>query len=82
MRLVTAMGMHIDGKRWNLPDDVAEERRLVFWETQTIDVFQSNCFSRPNALRSEYIDTAFPSDSTPTKSFRTLKFEMGRISGA
>lgn len=51
MRLVTAMGMHIDGKRWNLPDEVAEERRLVFWETQTIDVFQVSLAKHPADFR-------------------------------
>lgn len=85
MRLVTAMGLHIDGKRWNLPPEVAEERRHVFWECHTIDVFQANCFSRPNSLRPEHIDTEFPnpnSTDAPGKSFRTLKFELCRISGA
>ncbi|CAK9787335.1 unnamed protein product [Cutaneotrichosporon oleaginosum] len=80
MRLVTAMGLHIDGRRWNLPPDVAEERRHVFWECHTIDVFQANCFSRPSSLRPEHIDTAFPGSGD--RDFRTLKFELCRISGA
>ncbi|GMK58669.1 hypothetical protein CspeluHIS016_0601110 [Cutaneotrichosporon spelunceum] len=80
MRLVTAMGLHIDGRRWNLPPEVAEERRHVFWECHTIDVFQANCFSRPSSLRPEHIDTAFPGSGE--RDFRTLKFELCRISGA
>ena len=40
MRLVQAMGMHRDGSRWNLPPEVVEERRMVFWEAHTMDVFQ------------------------------------------
>lgn len=86
MRLVTAMGLHVDGKRWNLPPEVAEERRHVFWECHTIDVFQANCFSRPSSLRPEHIDTEFPGQNweggSALKSFRTLKFELCRISGA
>ncbi|TXT11220.1 hypothetical protein VHUM_01971 [Vanrija humicola] len=77
MRLVTAMGLHRDGERWNLPTEVVEERRHVFWECHTIDVFQANCFSRPSSLRPEHIDTEFPSQSwtdgpSGLKSFRTL----------
>lgn len=41
------MGMHRDGDRWNLPQDVAEERRKVFWECHSADIFQAHCFSRP-----------------------------------
>jgi hypothetical protein len=41
------MGMHRDGTRWNLPEDLIEERRKVFWEVQAADVFQAHCFSRP-----------------------------------
>lgn len=90
MRLVTAMGLHIDGERWNLPDQVIQDRRHVFWECQTIDVFQSNCFSRPSSLRADHIDTELPSyPSTsprdPSRSdydFRSLKFELCKISAA
>lgn len=46
-RLQTEMGMHRDGARWNLPEDVVEERRKVFWECNAADVFQAQCFSRP-----------------------------------
>ncbi|THC88987.1 hypothetical protein EYZ11_011571 [Aspergillus tanneri] len=47
MRLIQAMGMHRDGARWNLPQDVVEERRKVFWECNAADTFQAHCFSRP-----------------------------------
>ncbi|KFZ06247.1 hypothetical protein V501_07591 [Pseudogymnoascus sp. VKM F-4519 (FW-2642)] len=46
-RLAQAMGMHRDGARWNLPRDVVEERRKVFWEINAADTFQAHCFSRP-----------------------------------
>lgn len=41
------MGMHRDGTRWNLPQEVVEERRKVFWECNAADTFQAHCFSRP-----------------------------------
>lgn len=70
------MGMHRDGARWNLPQDVVEERRKVFWELNAADTFQAHCFSRPYesfivsvtaltlcrcAINPEHCDTAFPS---------------------
>lgn len=48
------MGLHRDGTRWNLSPGLVEERRRVFWECQTADVLQANCFSRscvPSPLR-------------------------------
>lgn len=58
----TKMGLHRDGGKWNLPDEVVEDRRRVFWECRSAEVFQvcpaiinpvvsidvqANCFSRP-----------------------------------
>lgn len=45
------MGMHRDGDCWNLPQDVVEERRKVFWECNCADIFQAHCFSRPYVSR-------------------------------
>lgn len=71
------MGMHRDGARWSLPQDVVEERRKVFWECNAADTFQAHCFSRPYvfpqiprtelssgscAINPEHCDTAFPSE--------------------
>ena len=47
MRLVVAMGLHRDGFRWGLSPQVMQERRLVYWQCQSTDVMQANCFSRP-----------------------------------
>jgi hypothetical protein len=47
MRLVLAMGLHRDGYRWGLSPEVVQERRLVYWQCQSTDVMQANCFSRP-----------------------------------
>nr|ODN85910.1 hypothetical protein L203_04409 [Cryptococcus depauperatus CBS 7841] len=85
MSLIVAMGLHRDGARWNLPEDVIQERRQVFWECHTIQVFQANCFSRPNSLVPRYIDTAFPSPNSTEvemggKGWPTLKYELCQIS--
>ncbi|KAI8666838.1 Fungal-trans domain-containing protein [Fusarium keratoplasticum] len=83
MRLIQAMGMHRDGDRWNLPQDVVEERRKVFWECNSADIFQAHCFSRPSAINPEHCDTAFPSEPVRPngeKSYSILRFELSQIS--
>lgn len=47
MRMVIAMGLHRDGERWGLDDKVVQERRSLYWQCQSTDVMQANCFSRP-----------------------------------
>ncbi|KAK9350906.1 hypothetical protein V1523DRAFT_418316 [Lipomyces doorenjongii] len=83
MRLIQAMGMHRDGARWNLPQDVVEERRKVFWECNSADTFQAHCFSRPCAINPEHCDTAFPTESlnlNGEKSYSILRFELSQLS--
>nr|XP_018263450.1 uncharacterized protein I303_03319 [Kwoniella dejecticola CBS 10117]OBR85608.1 hypothetical protein I303_03319 [Kwoniella dejecticola CBS 10117] len=84
MRLIQAMGMHRDGERWNLPHDVVEERRKVFWECNAADTFQAHCFSRPCTMNPEHCDTAFPTiplSSTGEKGYTILRFELSQLSG-
>ncbi|WWC65494.1 uncharacterized protein I303_108112 [Kwoniella dejecticola CBS 10117] len=47
MRIIQAMGLHRDGERWKLSPQIVNERRRMFWETHSVEVFQGNCFSRP-----------------------------------
>lgn len=80
---VHQMGMHRDGARWNLPDHVVEERRKVFWECNSADIFQAHCFSRPSALNPDHCDTLFPVDTGGQggeKSYSILRFELSQIS--
>nr|XP_019009006.1 uncharacterized protein I206_06694 [Kwoniella pini CBS 10737]OCF47787.1 hypothetical protein I206_06694 [Kwoniella pini CBS 10737] len=85
MRIIQAMGLHRDGEKWNLPSDVIEERRRIFWESHSAEIFQANCFSRPYAIPAEFIDTKFPTDTpsvggaTPLISYHTKKFELAQI---
>ena len=83
MRLAQAMGMHRDGVRWNLPQEVVEERRKVFWECNAADTFQAHCFSRPCIVNPEHCDTAFPTASynaNGDKSYTILRFELSQLS--
>lgn len=77
------MGLHRDGARWNLPPDIVEERRKVFWEVNAADIFQAHCFSRPSTINPDHCDTEFPSEPrvVPTeKGYFELRFELSQIS--
>ncbi|ORY30771.1 hypothetical protein BCR39DRAFT_598252 [Naematelia encephala] len=83
MQIAQAMGLHRDGQRWNLPQDVVEERRQVFWECHSAEVFQANCFSRPCSLMAVgLIDTEFPSipPGSLGMSYHCLKFRLCHLS--
>ncbi|WVQ69660.1 uncharacterized protein L199_007880 [Kwoniella botswanensis] len=84
MRLIQSMGLHRDGERWNLPPDIVEDRRRLFWEAYCIDVFQANCFSRPSAIQRRHVDTLFPREDKASndqrKGFLTAKYELAQIS--
>ena len=83
------MGLHRDGGKWNLPDEVVEDRRRVFWECHAAEVFQANCFSRPydgsfrlmligrSSIAPEFVDTMFPQSGSD---YHALKFELCKIS--
>ena len=76
-RMGHAMGLHRDGQSWNLKQAVLEERRQVFWECRSAELFQANCFSRPPSVGAEYIDTQLPTNITP---FHRFKFDLSHLS--
>ncbi|KAK4684896.1 hypothetical protein P7C73_g5268, partial [Tremellales sp. Uapishka_1] len=87
-RLVVAMGMHRDGKQWNLPAHILDERRRVFWEIYTEDTFQANCFGRPGGIAANHYDVEFPIELEPSKpgpgseanvGYPIIKFRLARI---
>ncbi|KAL1893125.1 hypothetical protein Sste5346_006557 [Sporothrix stenoceras] len=83
MRMIQAMGLHRDGARWNLPPDIVEERRKVFWEVNAADIFQAHCFSRPSTVNPDHCDTEFPSEPrfvSSEKGYFELRFELSQIS--
>lgn len=59
-------------------------KRLVFWESQTADLLQSACYSRPNTLSVGTYDTLFPIDADAVEAgievgFSTLKFRLATL---
>ncbi|RSH90304.1 hypothetical protein EHS25_001638 [Saitozyma podzolica] len=77
MRLAQAMGLHRDGAQWGLASDVVDDRRRVFWECHSVEVFQANCFSRPTSIAPEFVDVRYPSDITE---WHRLKLDLSRLS--
>ncbi|XAO22860.1 hypothetical protein I312_104172 [Cryptococcus bacillisporus CA1280] len=66
---------------------IQAERRRVFWESYSADIFQANCFSRPNSIYPEYVDTALPAEryiedglESGEKGYFTLKYELSQLS--
>lgn len=76
------MGLHRDGERWHLAADMLEDRRRVFWECHAADIFQANCFSRPNSINADYMDTKLPRDIHVGggKGYMRLKHELCHLS--
>jgi hypothetical protein len=88
-RIMQAMGLHRDGERWNLSPQDLDDRRRIFWECHTTDVFQSNCWGRPNAISPEQFDVKFPIDleavvdplsGATAPGFHTLKYSFSGLS--
>ncbi|WVW79040.1 hypothetical protein I302_101003 [Kwoniella bestiolae CBS 10118] len=79
------LAMRIIQAKWNLPSGTVEERRRIFWESHSAEIFQANCFSRPYAIPAEFIDTKFPSEKPSVgahmlqPSYHTKKFELAQI---
>ncbi|KAK8870138.1 hypothetical protein IAR55_000708 [Kwoniella newhampshirensis] len=80
MRMGQAMGLHRDGEKWGLPSELVEERRQVFWQTFSAEVFQSNCFSRPCSMSSRFVDTIYPLEAQQGSAHDRFKFDLSRIS--
>lgn len=62
LRLVLAMGLHRDGESWDLSTEDVNNRRRVFWEVFSHDVFFSRCWDRPTGIAPDHYDTRFPDD--------------------
>ena len=58
----------------------------MFWNMQAADVFQANCFSRPNSIQTRYCDVQFPHDETlvetngEERGFHTIKYQIAQMS--
>ncbi|KAL1408563.1 hypothetical protein Q8F55_005376 [Vanrija albida] len=62
MRLVLSMGLHRDGQSWNLSEEDLNNRRKVFWEAFSHDVFLSMTNLHSTGIAANQYDTKFPDD--------------------
>lgn len=82
VRNAIALGLHREGRAWNLPQDELEERRRLFWELYASDCFRSLAYGRPASIQDAHVDASFP---TKRKSeglsdvFHTVKYQVVRL---
>lgn len=60
MAVVEALGLHRDGTNWNLGEEEAEKRRIVFWEIHNHDVLTSIALGRGQCISDRSIDAKIP----------------------
>lgn len=61
-RVMLAMGLHRNGKSWNLSSKELNDRRRTFWENYSTEVLISSNWDRPSGLHSNLFDTLLPED--------------------
>ncbi|WOO83769.1 putative transcriptional regulatory protein [Vanrija pseudolonga] len=77
LAIAEAIGLHRDAGNWNLDDERALERRVVFWEMLTCDMQQSISLSRAVGIPESAIDCKLP--DTPEIQFNRKCFELNKI---
>lgn len=70
MRLIISMGLHRDGKTWKLSRTDLNDRRQVFWDAFSQDIFLSRCWDRPTGIAADQYDTEFPDNCSPYELYR------------
>lgn len=78
MAIVEAIGLHRDPATWDLEEDEATERRIVFWEIHGYDVLQSIALGRGQCIADFSIDCAYPEDGDET-AFHVNAYALTRI---
>ncbi|KAG8876521.1 hypothetical protein FS842_006006 [Serendipita sp. 407] len=62
-KVAQSIGLHRDGKIWNLGEEEAQDRRRVFWELQAVDTWQALGYGRPPSLVRPHFDCPQPFDT-------------------
>lgn len=78
MAIAEAIGLHRDPGRWELPEEDAIERRIVFWEIHGYDVLQSIALGRGQCIADISIDCGLPEDGDETL-FHRMAYTLTRI---
>lgn len=78
MCIAEELGMHRDGDHWNLDEQHALRRRIVFWEIHGFDVLQSISLGRGQCIADYAIDCAIPTDDIQI-AFHCKTYELSRL---
>lgn len=66
LSIATAIGLHRDPGKWNMPREIAERRRWMWWHIVLLERWQAFLFGRPVSIASHHFDTQLPSYCDPT----------------
>ncbi|KAJ7276302.1 hypothetical protein B0H12DRAFT_13960 [Mycena haematopus] len=61
-----AQSVHRDSARWNMDPKTVNQRRALFWELFSAELFQSVALGRPPSIRLSYVDCEFPAPEDQT----------------
>jgi len=64
--MATELGLHRDGRRWNLTEEQIERRSRVFWVTYVMEVTVAFNYGRPPSIAYYAIDVPFPRETPQT----------------
>ncbi|KAG9123487.1 hypothetical protein FRC07_014877 [Ceratobasidium sp. 392] len=81
------IGLHRDGKRWDLDPAEAELRRALWWELRTFDAWVAIGLGRPPSIAAIHTDTEWPKDPEAKMnedgliepSYQRVKFVFARL---
>ncbi|CAE6532472.1 unnamed protein product [Rhizoctonia solani] len=87
MKLAVGIGLHRDGKRWDLEPAEAELRRALWWELRTFDAWVAIGLGRPPSIAAIHTDTEWPKDPEAKMnedgliepSYQRVKFVFARL---
>ncbi|KAF7355229.1 Zn(2)-C6 fungal-type domain-containing protein [Mycena sanguinolenta] len=65
-KLAQSLGLHRDSARWNMDPKTVNQRRALFWELFSAELFQSVALGRPPSIRLSYVDCEFPTPEDQT----------------
>lgn len=76
-----AIGLHVDGKRWNLAPELETDRRNLFWECFSYDAQISMMFGRPPCILTPPADRQRISQSESSE-FYSFKHQLAETSAS
>ncbi|CUA70642.1 putative transcriptional regulatory protein C1F7,11c [Schizosaccharomyces pombe 972h-] [Rhizoctonia solani] len=87
LSLAVGIGLHRDGKRWDLELPEAELRRALWWELRTFDAWVAIGLGRPPSIAAIHTDTEWPKDPEAKMnedgliepSYQRVKFVFARL---